>query len=140
MECDLGYPEELHDLHNDYPMAPERRCVKADMLSPYTEAVYRKTYDKPEDKAVPDEKSEKLILSLSDKKKYVVHIRMLHFYLEHGMVLQEIHRVIKFKQSKWLEPYINFNTQKRKEPTTDFEKDFFKLMNNAPYGKTMESV
>ena len=84
---------------------------------------------------MPDEKAEKLILSLTDKKKYVVHIRLLRFYLEHGLVLQNIHRVIKFKQSNWLEPYIRFNTQKRKESTTDFEKDFFKLMNNAPYGK-----
>ena len=57
---------------------------------------------------------------------------MLKFSVEHGLVLQKVHRAIKFKQSRWLEPYINFNTQKRKEPTTDFEKEFFKLMHNAP--------
>ena len=57
VECDLGYPEHLHELHNDYPLAPERRCVNADMLSPYTEALYRKTYDIDADKAVPDEKA-----------------------------------------------------------------------------------
>ena len=75
------------------------------------------------------------MLSLEDKKNYVVHIRLLKFYLEHGLVLQKIHRVIKFKQSAWLKRYIDFNTNKRKQSTTDFEKDFFKLMNNAPYGK-----
>ena len=140
VECDLGYPEELHDLHNDYPLAPERMCVKADMLSPHTKAIYAKTHNLKPDQEIKDETVEKLILNLKDKDKYVVHIRLLRFYLEQGLVLKDIHRVIRFKQSAWLQPYIEFNTSKRKEATTDFGKDFFKLMNNAPYGKTMEDV
>ena len=83
---------------------------------------------------------EKLILNFTDKDKYVVHIRLLRFYLEQGLVLKDIHRVIRFKQSAWLQPYIEFNTNKRKEATTDFGKDFFKLMNNSVFGKTMENV
>ena len=92
------------------------------------------------DQEIKDETVEKLILNLKDKEKYGVHIRLLKFYLEQGLVLKEIHRVLRFKQSCWLQPYVMFNTEKRKQCSTDFEKDFFKLMNNAPYGKTMEDV
>ena len=140
VECDLGYPHELHDKHNDYPLAPVRTCVTTDMLSPHSKELYRKVYDLNSNQKIPHEKVEKLLLTLQDKEKYVVHIRMLQWYLKQGLVLKQIHRVIKFKQSPWLKPYIDFNTEKRKQATTDFEKDFFKLMNNAPYGKTMEDV
>ena len=75
-----------------------------------------------------------------DKKKYVLHISALKFYLQHGLKLTKIHRIINFKQSNFLKPYIDFNTEKRKQSKTDFEKDLFKLMNNAVYGKTMEDV
>ena len=67
-------------------------------------------------------------------------MQLLKFYLEQGLVLKQVHRVVRFKQSAWLKPYVRFNTNKRKESTSDFQKDFFKLMNNAPYGKTMEDV
>ncbi len=140
VECDLEYPQELHDKHNDYPLAPVKTCVKADMLSPHTKELYRKVYDLKSNQKIPDEHVEKLLLTLQDKEKYVVHIRMLQWYLKQGLKLKKIHRVISFKQSAWLEPYIKFNTEKRKQAKTDFEKDFFKLMNNAPYGKTMEDV
>ena len=82
----------------------------------------------------------KLICDFSDKKNYLVHYRMLKFYLKHGMIVERVHNIISFKQSRWLEKYINFNTQKRNQAVNYFEKDFYKLLNNAFYGNTMENV
>ena len=65
---------------------------------------------------------------------------MLKFYIRHGMKVVKIHTVISFKQSKWLEKFISFNTQKRNKPKNEFEKDFYKLLNNSFYGKTTENV
>ena len=73
-------------------------------------------------------------------KKYLIHCRMLKFCIRHGMVVDKVHNIISFGQSRWLEKYINFNTQKRTKAKNDFEKDFYKLLNNAFYGKTMENV
>ena len=84
--------------------------------------------------------TKKLICDWSDKKIYLVHYRMLKFYIRHGMIVDKVHNVISFKQSKWLEKYISFNTQKRKKAKNNSEKDFYKLLNNAFYGKTMENV
>ena len=85
-------------------------------------------------------KAKKLICCWTDKKKYLVHYRMLKLYVRHGMVVDNTHKIISFKQSKWLEKYINFNTQKRNKAKNDFEKNFYKLLNDAFYGKTMENV
>ena len=85
-------------------------------------------------------KVEKLVPNLRDKKNYVIHIRALNQALRHGLVLEHIHRVIEFNQSDWMKPYIDFNTQLRTLATNDFEKDFFKLMNNSVFAKTMENV
>ena len=85
-------------------------------------------------------KSKKFFCGWTDEKNYLVHDRMLKFYVRHGMVVDKIHEIISFKQSKWLEKYINFNTQKRNRAKNDFEKDFYKLLNNAFYGKTKENV
>ena len=82
----------------------------------------------------------KLICDWSDKKNYLIHYRMLKFYIRHGMIVDKVHEIISFKQSQWLEKYIIFNTQKRNQEVVDFEKDFYKLLNNAFYGKTMENV
>ena len=79
-------------------------------------------------------------LNLNDKKRYVIHIRALAQALEHGLILEKIHRAIEFKQSAWMKPYIDFNTKLRAQATNDFEKDFFKLMNNSVFGKTMENI
>ena len=135
LEVDLEYPKALHDLHNDYPLAPEVMNVKANMLSEKQVEIYKLINGSKEPK---DEKTNKLILNLNDKNKYVVHIRTLQFYLKHGLKLKKIHRAIKFEQKEILKPYIEFNTEKRKNARNDFEKDIFKLVNNAVFGKTME--
>ena len=113
LEVDLTYPEKLHDLHNDYPLAPERITVN---------------------------KVEKLIPNLNDKTKYVIHHETLKLYLSLGLKLTKIHRGITFEESAWLKPYIDLNTNLRAKATNDFEKDFFKLMNNSVFGKTMENI
>ena len=82
----------------------------------------------------------KMICDWSDKKSYLIHSRMLKFYVRHGVAVVKVHTVISFKQRKWSEKYISFNTQKRNMAKNEFEKDFYKLSNNAFYGKTMENV
>ena len=97
LEVDLEYPETLHDLHSDYPLAPENMSVSADMVSNFSKNIYGLYHD---GKQVTDEKGKKLILNVMDKTCYVVHIRNLKYYLEMGLKLKKIHRVIKFKQSE----------------------------------------
>ena len=86
------------------------------------------------------EKVEKLVANLHDKTEYVIHIRNLKQALHHALVLEKVHRVIKFNQNAWLKPYIDMNTDLRKKAKNDFEKDFFKLMNNAVFGKPMGNL
>ena len=87
---------------------------------------------------------EKLVPNLHNKQNYIIHIKALNQALKHGLILEGIHRAIEFNQSAWMKPYIDFNTQLRTKVTNDFEKDFFKLMNNAVFGKkqwrTSESI
>ena len=132
LEVDLEYPDELHELHNDYPLAPEKLAVSSDMLSKYC----KKIADKYEIK-VGDVK--KLIPNLGKKTNYVVHYRNLQLYLSLGMKLTKIRRVLKCKQSDWMKNYTDFNTEKRINAAV-FKKDFFKLMTNSVYGKTMENL
>ena len=82
----------------------------------------------------------KIIPNLKDKIKYVVHYRNLQLYLKLGMKLSRIHRILKFKQSNWLKEYIEFSTEKRKCAPNNFEKQFFKVLNNSIYGKCMENL
>ena len=134
LEVDFEYPKELHDLHNDYPLALEVMNVKADMLSDKQIEIYELLNSKKP----KDETTNKLILNLNDKEKYVVHLRTLQFYFKHGLKLKKIHRAIKFEQKEILKPYIEFNTEKRKNARNDFERDVYNLLNNACFGKTME--
>ena len=114
LEVDIEYPKELHDLHNDYPFCPERvEC---------------------------DNGVKKLIPNLRDKNNYVIHYKNLMQCLKAGLKLKKIHRGIKFYESAFLKPSINKNTSLRTKAKNDFEKDFFKLMNNSVFGKTMENI
>ena len=118
-EVDLEYPDELHELHNVYPLAPEKLAVSSDILLGYC----KKIADKYQIK-VGDVK--KLVPNLGKKTKYVLHYRNLQWYLSLGMKLTKIHRALKFKQSDWMKKYIDLNTEKRKNAANDFEKDFLK--------------
>ena len=119
VEVDLEYPRELHDLHNDYPLAPERLMVGGVHGSGG---------------------SEMLIPNFHKKEKYVVHYEALRLYEKYGLKISEIHRGIVFHDSTWMESYIDKNTQLRMQSKNNFESDFFKLMNNSVFGKTMENI
>ena len=112
-EVDLEYPPNLWETHNDYPLAPEKMNVNG---------------------------VEKLISHFKPRKNYVVHYRTLRQCLELGMRITAVHRGISFYQSPWMEPYIRKNTELRMRAANNFEKDFFKLMNNSVFGKTIENI
>ena len=114
LEVDLEYPKELHDLHNDYPFCPESLECKNGV--------------------------KKLIPNLWDKTKYVSHYKNIIQCLKAGMKLKKIHEGITFVESEWIKPYIELNTNLRAKAKNNFEKDFFKLMNNSLFGKTMENI
>jgi hypothetical protein len=133
VEVDLHYPKELHDLHNDYPLAPEQMIVNDNDLSAYQLDLKNKM-------ELKNSKVGKLVPNLNDKKRYVLHYRNLKYYLDKGLIVTKLHRVLQFTQSNWLKTYIDFNTNQRAKAKNSFEKDFFKLMNNAVFGKTMENV
>ena len=133
LEVDLEYPTELHNSHNDYCVAAEKFCVTKNMLSPYCKQILEKFN-------ITIGQVKKLIPTLADKQQYVLHYRNLQLYLDLGLKLKKVHRVLMFNQSPWLKQYIDFNTQKRTHAKNSFEKDFFKLMNNSVFGKTMENI
>ena len=113
LEVDLDYPESLHDTHSDYPLAPERMIING---------------------------VEKLVPNLNNKKNYVIHYENLKEYERLGLIPTMIHRGIKFEERPWLKEYIDLNTNLRTKAKNEFEKDFFKLMNNSVFGKTMENI
>ena len=130
VEVDLIYPDNIKKRTKIFPFAPVNKKINFDDISDYMKEIRPDTYTK----------NKKLICDWSDKKNYLVHYRMLKFYLRHGMIVDKVHDIISFRQSRWLEKYINFNTLKRNQAVNVFEKDFYKLLNNAFYGKTMENV
>ena len=124
LEVDLAYPPALHADHNDYPLAPEKMTVSKDQMSPYQKMLI-------DGLGVSSISCEKLVPNLMNKSRYVVHYRNLQLYLSLGLKLTKVHKVLQFQQSPWMAPYIAKNTKLRTAATNDFEKDFFKLMNNA---------
>ena len=130
IEVDFKYPDSIKEKTKNFQFAPVIKKINPDDFSDYMKEIRPDTYIQ----------TKKLICDWSDKKNYLVHYRMLKFYIRHGMVVDKVHNIISFRQSRWLEKYINFNTQKRNQAVNDFEKDFYKLLNNAFYGKTMENV
>ena len=132
LEVDLEYPQELHDEHNTYPLAPERMVVQKKWMSEYQHGLLGA--------GVMSAEVEKLVLNLRDKNHYVLHYRNLQLYLGLGMKLKKIHRALCFEQSPWMEPYIRMNTELRKQATSAFEKDLYKHANNSVFGKTMENL
>ena len=137
-DSEIGYFFEVYPKHpNDikektryFPFCPENKKIDPNKYNEYMNSIKPENYTK----------SKKLICDWTDKKKYLIHYRMLKFYVRHGMVVEKIHEIISFKQSKWLESYISFNTQKRNRAKNDFEKDFFKLLVNAAFGNFLENI
>ena len=113
LEVDIDYPKELHELHTDLPFVSDRKIIN---------------------------KTSKLITSFEDKKEYVIHISALKQALNHGLKLRKVHRVVSFIQKSWMRSYITKNTKLRNEAKNEFEKGFYKLMNNSVFGKTMENI
>ena len=113
LEVDIEYSKKLWSSHKELPFLHEKRKL---------------------------EKVEKLVCSIEDKVKYVIHIRALKQALNNGLKFKNVHGVIKFQLKEWLKLYIDMNTKLKKEAKNEFEKDFFKLMNNSVFGKTMENV
>ena len=121
----------MHELHNDYPLAPEKFEISQNMLSNYCSNIANEY-------GIKIGGVNKLVPNLGNKSKYVFHYRNLQLYLSLGMKMSKVHRILTFKQSDWLKKYIDFNTDKRKNAANSFEKVSFKLMNNSVFGKAME--
>ena len=113
LEVDIEYSKNLHTLYSDLPFLPERMKIQ---------------------------KCIKLACTVQDKENYAIHISALKKAFNHGLVLKKVHRMIQFDQEDWLKPYIKMNIDYRKDAKNEFEKDFYKLMNKAVFGKTMENV
>ena len=124
VEVDLKYPDNIKEKTKNFPFAPANKKINPDNFSDYMKDIEADTCTQ----------TKKLICDWSDKKNYLIHYRMLKFYVRHGMIVDKIQIIISFRQSRWLEKYINFNAQKRNKAVNDFGKDFYKLLNNAFYG------
>ena len=127
---DLNYPSSLHDCHNDFPLAAEKLKIDAEMLSQYQVELGNKTSHIP-----------KLLETLQSKQNYACHYSVLKFYCQQGLQVTRLHKTLKFNQSDFMKCYIEQNTKLRQQPDiSTFEKNFFKLLNNSCFGKTMENL
>ena len=134
LEVDLDYPEELHDKHCQYPLAPEKVAIKPNQWSDYMQTVCDKLGMKKKSAG------EKLVATLYDKKHYILHYYTLQLYLRLGMKLVKVHRVVSFKQKRFMKKYIHLNIEKRKNATSSFDVALYKLYNNSVFGKCMYNV
>ena len=134
VQCNISYPHHLHDKFKDYPPCPITTTIATSLLSPYQKEILEKNNNKHANK------SAKLVLNLFDKVDYVCHYRYLQKCHELGCVISNVSKVMKFKQSQWLKPYIDKNTDYRKNAKNEFEKDLYKLLNNSIFGKTCQDV
>ena len=132
LEVDLNYPVHLHDDHRDFPLAPTKEIVQDEWLGEYQ-------LELKEQHRLPSSNVKKLLQTLFDKKNYVLHYKLLKLYVSLGLIVAKVHRVLQFKQANWLAPYITLNSNKRQAASNKFEENFYKLMNNAVYGKNCES-
>ena len=130
LEVDLKYPDNIKEKKKNFPFCLENEKIDLDKNNDCMNKIKPRNYTK----------SKKLICEWTDKKKYLIHYRLIKFYVRHGMVVEKIHEILSFKQSRWLEKYITFNAQKRNKAKNDFEKDFFKLLVNGAFGKFLENV
>ena len=129
-EVDLEYDDECKLKTYKMPLAPEKKIPLIKDLN-----TGQQEYN---DGKSP--KNKKLIADCKDKKEYVIHERLLLYYIDLGLKIKKVHRIISFREENWLEPYIDLNTDLRTKSKTEFEKNIWKLMNNAFYGKTCENI
>ena len=134
LEVDLNYPEHLHLSHNSFPLAPEHLNITFDMLSPYAKMCLQTLRNTEKYSA------KKLTATFTARKNYVVHFSNLKFYLQQGLEITKIHSVIAFKQEKFLEPYIRYCTEKRKNSVSSFQGSIYKTLSNSLFGKFLECV
>ena len=133
LKVDLEYQQELHDHHNDCPLALEKMKVTKEMLSSYCESIREKFN-------ISICQIHKLIPTLNKKEKYVSHYRNLQLYTDLDLKVKKVRRVLKFNRLLWLKQYTDFNAQKRTQSRNSFEKDYLKLTNNSVFDKTMENL
>lgn len=132
LECDLVYSRECHEKHRNFPLCPEKMDVTPDMLSDYQNRCHETLGTKPKT-------SNKLIASFRKREKYVIHYENLKLYRRLGMKLVKVHRILSFSQDPFLKKFIDFCTKMRQNATSTLEKNFFKLISNSCYGKTIEN-
>ena len=137
IEVDLHIPAHLHDYFNDFPLAPENKCIDSDLLSKVQVEMQEKWGNNYKSSM---KHNNKLVATFHDKIKYKVHYRTLQLYVKLGVEVTNIHRVLTYDQSPWMRDYIDLNTNLRKQSKNEFEKGLFKLLNNSVFGKTMECV
>ena len=130
VKVDLIYPDKIKKKTKYFLFAPVNKIINPDVFSNYMKENKPDTYIQ----------TKKLICDWSDKKNHLVHYRFFKFYIRHGMIVDKVHEIISFKQSKWLKKYTIFNSQKRNKANNDFEKDFYNLLKYAFYGKTIKNV
>lgn len=132
LQVDLEYDSRVHDLHEDYPLAPHKCTKKIKDLSPFSQSIVE------EHNLKKSTGFEKLMATLDKKQYYIIHYRNLQLYLRHGLILKKVHRILKFSQAPIMRGYIEYNSAKRAESANDFDSSLFKLLSNSLYGKTIE--